>query len=149
MNRHFTPAVSYATGRSGYLNWTVCSALLLSAVSAGLYFFYANTSTKPLVWQLSLIGFAWLYSAFFTRQFIHRLTKGEIDFDGEHWYLGEKVGTLSVRFDGQSCMLVRFEDDLKNVDWLWLESRDDPNHWHDLRRAVYSRPALQNSSPLI
>jgi toxin CptA len=149
LNRHLAPAVSYATGRSGYLGWAVCCALLLSAVSAGLYFFYANTPTKPLVWQLSLIGIAGLCSAFFAWQFIHRLAKGEIDFDGVHWYLGERVGTLSVRFDGQSCMLVRFEDDLKKVDWLWLDSRDDPNHWHDLRRAVYSRPASQNSPPLI
>lgn len=90
--------------------------------------------------QLSLIGFTWLCSAFFAWQFIHRLTKGKIDFDGVHWYLGERIGTLAVRFDGQSCMLVRFVDDLKNVDWFWLESDSEPNHWHELRRAVYSRP---------
>jgi toxin CptA len=127
----------------------VWGALLLSAASAGMYFFYASTPHQPLVWQLSLIGFAWLCSAFFAWQFMDSLTKGEIDFDGVHWYLGEKIGTLSVQFDGQSCMLLRFEDDLKNANCLWLELRDDPNHWHDLRRAVYSRPATQNSPDLI
>jgi hypothetical protein len=121
----------------------VSGVLLLSAVSVGLYIFYANTSYQPLVWQLSLIGIVWFCSAFFAWQFIHRLTKGELDFDGVHWYVGERKGTLSVRFDGQSCMLLRFEDDLKNADWFWLEARSDTNqesnHWHDLRRAVYSR----------
>jgi hypothetical protein len=127
----------------------VCGILLLSAVSAGLFFFYASTPHPPLLWRLSLIGATWCCSAFFVWQFIHQLTKDDLDFDGVHWYIGERIGTLSVRFDAQSCMLVRFEDDLKNVDWLWLESHVDSNHWHDLRRAVYSRPALQNSSPLI
>jgi toxin CptA len=144
LSRHLAPAVSYVTGRSGYLSWAEGVALLLSTVSAGGYFFYASTPSKPLVWQISLICVAWLVSAFFAWQFIRRLTKGELDFDGVHWYLGERIGTLSVRFDGQRCMLVRFEDDLKNVDWLWLESQFEANHWHDLRRAVYSRAESLN-----
>jgi hypothetical protein len=131
----------------------VCGALLLSAASAGLYFFYANTSHKPLVWQLGLIGIAWCCSAFFARQFILQLTNGNIDFDGVNWYYGEKIGKLNVRFDGQNYMLVRFEDDLKNVNWFWLESpsntNQEVNRWHDLRRAVYSRPDLQNSPTLL
>lgn len=90
------------------------------------------------------MGVAWLSSVFFAWQFIRQLAKGELDFDGVHWYLGEKVGVLSVRFDGQKCMLLRFEDDLKNVDWLWLEAQFESNHWHDLRRAVYSRAESLN-----
>lgn len=93
------------------------------------------------------MGMTWLGSAFFAWQFLRQLAKNaknEIDFDGVHWYVGEKIGTLSVRFDGQNCMLLRFEDDLKNVDWFWLEVRSDPSHWHDLRRAVYSPAETPN-----
>ena len=116
-----------------------------------MYFFYASTPSKPLAWQLSLMGMTWIGSAFFAWQFIRRLAQNaekdnsEIDFDGAHWYVGEKIGTLSVRFDGQSCMLLRFEDDLNNVDWFWVEAsaaaNKDASNWHDLRRAVYS-PAV-------
>jgi hypothetical protein len=119
------------------------SVLLLSALSVGLYFVHTSTPNKQPVWQLGLIGFAWLCSAHGVWQFIRRLPTGDIDFDGEHWYFADKVGTLSVGFDGQGCMLVRFEDDLKNSNWLWLQARAYPGqsatHWHDVRRAVYSR----------
>ena len=118
-----------------------------------MYFFYASTPHQPLVWQLSLIGIAWWCSTFFAWQFIRQLSSDELDFDGVHWYVGEKIGTLSVRFDAQNYMLVRFEDDLKNANWFWLEAGSDESHelshWHDLRRAVYSRPATQNSPDLI
>lgn len=122
--------------------------MLISALSAGLYLVLASTPNKPLVWQLSLIGMAWLCSAFGVFHFIRQLPAGSIDFDGERWYFADKAGTLSVRFDGQSCILLRFEDELKGANWLWLQARDNPgqnvNHWHDLRRAVYSRAESLN-----
>jgi toxin CptA len=113
--------------------------LLLGALSAGLYIVGTNTPNKPLVWQLGLITLAWLCSALGVLLFLRQLAVGELDFDGAHWYFADKTGELGVRFDGQSCMLVRFEDGLQKADWLWLEARFAPNHWHDLRRAVYSR----------
>jgi hypothetical protein len=123
----------------------VCGVLVLSAACVGVYFFYALAPHQALTWQLSLIGFAWCCSAFFAWQFVHSLKQGELDFDGVHWYVAEKIGTVSVRFDGQACLLLRFEDDLNHAEWLWLDQRFAPHHWLDLRRAVYSRPALQNS----
>jgi hypothetical protein len=130
---------------------------MLSAASLGLYLVQTGTANKAFIgsnfWQIGLIGMAWLCSALVAWQFCRSLFIGEIDFDGIHWYLGEKVGTLSVRFDGQYCMLARFEDDLNNIDWLWLEARcadkNEPSHWHDLRRAVYSRATEQILSNLI
>lgn len=93
---------------------------------------------------MCVLGIAWLCSAFFAWQFIQRLGKGEIDFDGVHWYMGERKGTLSVRFDGQSCMLLRFEDDLNKVDWFWVEADYRSHLWQDLRRAVYSPAGSPN-----
>jgi hypothetical protein len=121
--------------------------LLLGVLSAGIFFFYTRTPNQPLVWQLGVIAFAWLCAAVCVWQFLKHLPAGELDFDGAHWYFAEKVGTVSVRFDGQRCLLLRFEDDVRQASWLWLEawgdSPHDPKHWHDLRRAVYSRAEAQ------
>ena len=99
------------------------------------------------------MGFVWLCAALGALQFIRRLPAGELDFDGVDWYFADKVGHVSVRFDGQICMLLRFEEDLKQVCWLWVEARhsrhQDPNHWLDLRRAVYSRANAENLPNLI
>lgn len=91
----------------------------------------------------------WLFSAAAVWHFWHQLPQGDIDFDGENWYFSEQVGTVSVRLDLQTCMLLRFECEFKRVSWLWFEVGSEPRHWHDLRRAVYSRPAIQNLRDLI
>ena len=118
-----------------------------------MYFFNTSTPGKPLVWQLILIGMAWLAAAHGGCQFLRQLPIGELVFDGVDWYFSdaagqEKVGSVHVRFDGQHCLLLRFEDDLSKTDWLWLEARfsvhQAPNSWLDLRRAVYSRATPQN-----
>ncbi len=113
--------------------------------------------SKPLTWQFALLAGAWLVSVAAAWLFIRQLPQGELDFDGENWYFIDQLGTATIRFDVQSGMLLRFESEFKRVSWLWLEERlsvqssshDSSVDWHDLRRAVYSRPALQNSPPLI
>ena len=153
MNRHFAPAVSYPTGGAGYLRWLLAGVVLLGAATLGLYGFYTDAFSKQLTWQWALVAGVWLISAVAARHFIHHLPQGELDFDGENWYFADQVGTVSVRFDGQNCLLLRFESEFKRVHWLWLEARFvlrfAPSDWHDLRRAVYSRPASQNSPHLI
>jgi hypothetical protein len=135
----------------------------MGVVSASLYFFNTSAPGKPLIWQLSLIGMAWSAAAVSVFQFLRQLPVGELEFDGVHWYFSDKagdekvdnervgserVGSVRVRFDGQKCLLLRFEDDLNNADWLWLEARfsahQDPSYWLDVRRAVYSRATAQN-----
>ena len=153
MNRHFAPAVSYPTGGAGYLRWLLAGVVLLGAATLGLYGFYTDAFSKQLTWQWALVAGAWLISAVAVWHFIRHLPQGELDFDGENWYFADQVGTVSVRFDGQNCLLLRFTSEFKQVYWLWLEARlvlsFVPSHWHDLRRAVYSRPASQNSPDLI
>lgn len=158
LNHQHAPAVSYPTGRSGYLAVALYGVLFLSVVPASLYFFNTSTPSKPLVWQLSLIGIAWLAAALGVFQFLRQLPVGELEFDGAVWYFSDKVGhekveneragLVRVRFDGQNCLLLRFEDDLNKVDWLWLEARfsvhQASNYWLDVRRAVYSRATAQN-----
>lgn len=96
---------------------------------------------------------AWFAAALGIFQFLRQLPVGELAFDSVDWYFSdpagqEKVGSVRVRFDGQHCLLLCFEDDLNKADWLWLEdsfsAHQPPNSWLDLRRAVYSRATAQN-----
>jgi hypothetical protein len=147
------PAVSYPAGGAGYLKWVLAGVVLLGAAALGLYGYHTDAFSKQLTWQWALVAGAWLISAVAVWHFIRHLPRGELDFDGENWYFADLVGTVSVRFDGQNCLLLQFTSEFKQVYWLWLEARlvlsFVPSHWHDLRRAVYSRPASQNSPDLI
>ena len=123
--------------------------MLLGAATLGFYGYSTEAFSKQLTWQWAFVAGAWLISAVAVWHFIRHLPQGELDFDGENWYFADLVGTVSVRFDGQNCLLLRFTSEFKQVYWLWLETRSvlsfAPSHWHDLRRAVYSRPALQKT----
>lgn len=133
--------------------------MLLGAASLGLFGYSISSASKPLTWQFASLVGAWLISTAAVWHFLRHLPQGELDFDGKNWYFANKVdqidqvGTVSIRFDGQSGMLLRFESEFKRVSWLWLEERSATqfvsHDWHDVRRAVYSRPAPQNSPPLI
>ena len=153
MNHQHAPAVNFPTEGAGYLRWLLAGVVLLGAATLGMYGHGTAASSKLLTWQWFSVAGTWLVSTIAVWHFIHHLPQGELDFDGENWYFLDQVGTVSVRFDGQNCLLLRFESEFKRVHWLWLEARFAlsfaPSHWHDLRRAVYSRPALQNSPDLI
>ncbi len=135
------------------MKWVLAGVVLLGAAALGLYGYHTDAFSKQLTWQWALVAGAWLISAVAVWHFIRHLPRGELDFDGENWYFADLVGTVSVRFDGQNCLLLQFTSEFKQVYWLWLEARlvlsFVPSHWHDLRRAVYSRPASQNSPDLI
>lgn len=135
------------------MKWVLAGVVLLGAATLVLYVYHTDAFSKQLTWQWALVAGVWLISAAAVWHFIRHLPQGELDFDGENWYFADQVGVVSVRFDGQNCLLLRFESEFKRVHWLWLEAqsvlRFVPSHWHDLRRAVYSRPTLQNSPDLI
>jgi toxin CptA len=127
----------------------VVGMVLLGAAAVAWFGHRIYATSSQLNWQFALLAGVWLISAVAVWFFIRQLPQGELDFDGGNWYFADQVGTVSVRFDGQSGMLLRFESEFNRVHWLWLEERFSSNHWHDLRRAVYSRPASQNSLHLI
>lgn len=127
--------------------------LLLGAVSAGLYHYQTQSSVFPLRWQAGLIAASWLFAAVGIGQFWGQLKRGSLAWDGFfwHWTSGaldevqdkpsSSTGGVSVRFDGQRCLLLKFESSSETgrAQWLWLEQVFAPEQWHDLRRAVYSR----------
>ena len=127
--------------------------LLLGAVSAGLYSYHAHSAVLQFRWQEGLIVVSWLFSAACVGHFWRQLKRGCLNWDGLFWQstisaLDEtqgkpspQTGSVSVRFDGQRCLLIKFEPALDGgrLQWLWLEQAFAPEHWHDVRRAVYSR----------
>lgn len=150
---HSAPSVSYPTGRSIWLALALLFILLLGAVSAGLYSYQTHSSGLPLRWQEGLIAVSWLFAFVCFGQFWGQLQRGRLDWDGLFWHWTNSVldetegksspqtGSVSVRFDGQRCLLIKFKPSLDGgrVQWLWLERAFAPEHWHDVRRAVYSR----------
>ncbi len=130
--------------------------MALLGASSTVWFTYAmDTMPKALTWQVALVAITWLISIAAILFFLNNLPKADLDFDGENWYLTDQttktkyVGTVNVRLDVQNGMLLQFKSEDKRKSWLWLEAGFDPNNWHDLRCAVYSRPAMQNSPDLI
>lgn len=117
--------------------------------------FKTGETSGFLTWQSAVIASAWLLSTVAVGHFLHHMPQGVLDFDGKYWYFVdqtkqlEQIGTIGVGFDAQNGMLLRFESEFKRVTWMWLASESQSNDWHDLRRAVYSRPALLNSPDLI
>jgi hypothetical protein len=141
------------------LKYFIACVILLGAVVLGVFIIQAGGISKLLTWQSAVIASVWLVSSAVGWYFLHHLPQGELDFDGERWYFLdrttqlEQTGVISVRFDVQDGMLLRFESEFKGVSWLWFEpqfaAKSSANDWHELRRAVYSRPALQNSLDFI
>lgn len=127
--------------------------LLLGAVSAGLYHYQTHPAVLQFRWQEGLMTASWLFAAVGMGQFWGQLKRGSLEWDGFFWHSTggapdevqdkptSQTGSISVRFDGQRCLLLKFEPSLETgrAQWLWLEQAFATEHWHDLRRAVYSR----------
>jgi toxin CptA len=52
------------------------------------------------------------------------------------------AGRVQVSLDLQQCVLLRWSAG-RTPHWLWLERRQRPERWDDLRRAVYSRARME------
>ena len=127
--------------------------LLVGAVSAGLYGYQAPSAVLRFRWQAGLMAVSWLFSAACIGHFWMELKRGSLAWDGLNWQwaisaldetqvqASPQTGSVSVRFDGQRCLLIKFEPALDGAysQWLWLDHTFAPEHWHDVRRAVYSR----------
>ena len=135
--------------------WLFAGVVFLGAVSLGFVADNAGSASILLTWQWVLTAVVWLVSIAAVWHFLRHLPQGELDFDGENWYFEnhvdriDQVGTVSIRLDLQGGMLLRFESEFKRVSWLWVEQSIAHALWQDLRRAVYSRPTIQNSPSLI
>ncbi len=147
VSRHFSaPPVRYPVGQGVLLFWGLLS--LLVGTSAALLFWLLHGAGDSVA-RLSVAVVLWLGAACALVHFWRRRTHGVLQWDGSRWSLdiepaGDLVhpleGALWVRLDLQSHLWVCLDSPHGRSTWLWLERKDAPERWGDLRRAVYSRP---------
>ena len=78
-----------------------------------------------------------------------RMPAGMLSWDQEQWSWQGGEAVVQVSLDLQHWMLLRCRSG-PNCWWLWLERAQRPEHWADVRRAVYSRArpeALPQAGP--
>lgn len=132
--------------------------LLLGAITAGVFGYLTHGSSGAMLWQKGVIAASWMFAAAGVWQFLNQLEPGLLDWNGQSWHWvtvaqadddssqrvglvgsANQKGVISVRFDGQRCMLIKLDMSTGQARWLWLEQGFAPQRWHDVRRAVYSR----------
>jgi toxin CptA len=160
---YHAPAVRYPTGFSARLVWFFASGLTAGCVTAAVFTYLTTRSAEPMLWQNGVLGASCLLAVASAGHFLYQLKPGWLDWSGQAWHWvaahagsaasstpstvslmaqADQEGQLSVRFDGQSCLLVYVRSPVGPSRWLWLEESSAPQHWHDVRRAVYSRAPM-------
>jgi hypothetical protein len=76
------------------------------------------------------------------------VASGLLQWDGREWQLHvaglASVGQPTVRLDWLGSMLLSWQPARgRSTEWLCVERASDPQHWDDLRRAVYSRATAE------
>jgi hypothetical protein len=143
VNRYNAPPVVYPSGRSGF---EACGLVL--AWTAGLL--------TLVGWQFSAGGSTFVFAAVaavlllagVAARICWRGTKqGQLHWDGQCWRWETQAGdtlateqSICVIADFQSWLLIRMENQFHARQWLWLERKNAPDYWLDLRRAIYSPP---------
>jgi toxin CptA len=72
----------------------------------------------------------------------------DLTFDGQHWTMSGRIpirtARASVALDLQFLLLICLKESAWTRRWIWLDRRAMPARWRDLRRALYSRAALND-----
>lgn len=140
------PAVRYPVRRSPAVGGVLAAVALLAGVALlawGLLGTAQNTVS-------ALAGAAsWLLAVAAAWHWWYRQWCGELHWDGQQWWLDGRLpgsspmplhGAPEVQWDLQGHLWVCAEAAAgQGRTWLWLECRQQPERWPDLRRAVYSR----------
>lgn len=144
---HSAPSVTYPVGRSRV--WGLAAGLiwLCGALVTGLWCYQVDSvgwrQWLAMVSVLVCGGVAvvcWLASP-----------EGELQWDGLGWLWAAQgvqvAGLLTVHLDLQQYLLLCLCSEPGGRRWLWLEQRNQPGRWRDLRRAVYSRARVDTDGP--
>jgi toxin CptA len=135
---HSAPSVTYPVGRSRYAGALLLAGWLLGCVVAGAW--WAQAGPGPLAASLAcavLAATGWLALVHWRGR-----VAGTLAWDGDTWSWSAdgcpEQGEPQAALDLQDRMLVLWRSGAQSR-WLWLERAKAPQHWDDLRRAVYSR----------
>ncbi len=137
---HGAPSVSYPAGGSRSARRLLLAVWASGACCAAAAFY----SARSVDWRCGLLVLSVLLSgAAAWRAPWTRNVLAKLNFDGEHWSLGEANGLgaarVKVALDVQSSLLLHLNEANGARRWIWLDGSDMPERWQDLRRAVYSR----------
>ena len=104
------------------------------------------------VWAMQSPDFGWrqaagvlcvLGCAVLAGRALTHVQPGSLHWTGQEWLwtsdAASEQGKIVVCLDIQHVMLVRFHALQTPARWLWLERRQAPQLWADLRRAAYAR----------
>lgn len=141
MSTHNAPPVVYPVGRSRFLAWLLI-VLWLAGLLLTLLWYYLS---RQIDWRMVLALAAVLGAGGAARSSWAHAPVGQLAWDGDAWrwestsyQTGIAGYELSVVADLQRRLLVRLENHAHARLWLWVERREMPERWLDLRRAVYS-----------
>jgi hypothetical protein len=136
---HSAPSVTYPVGQS---RWGACLLVLvwLAGVAATLQWTLGHQVAPG---RLAAAWFVLLAAGGVSAWKWWAAPRGLLSWDGAGWTLDAAVapaapGDLRVGLDLQRLLLVQWRGGGR-TQWLWLERSGSPEHWDDLRRAVYSR----------
>ena len=155
------PPVHYPVGRAASLGWLLTALWLLAAVPGVWMLFEALAqvgSAQAAIVSVAFCSFLWLMAGLGLLGFWRRQVPRRLHWDGESWRLGVgetlpdaisalAPGTPAVRLDLQRCLLIRWQAPGSQARWLWADASVDPQHWHLLRCALYSKARGQGAEP--
>lgn len=134
------PPVSYPVGRSGLYGRLVWAMLALGLVSEG-YWLTGLDEWHP--WHIGAAGLSLLLWLWALRDWARPVT-GLLRWDGQAWSLqcGQQAQQVGVRvvLDLQHHLLLTLRpvQSSGRVQWVWPESRTQPEHWLALRQALFA-----------
>ena len=143
---HHAPAVSFPLARSRFL-----AGLLAALALAGFSAIALWCAQQPHPgWRQGLgIAAAMAGSASAFRWWASQPI-GVLRWEAGHWQarLGglDVTGSLSVQFDLQTHLLLRFCCAGRRAIWLWLDRDADPAAWRELRRAAHAAARVPSDS---
>jgi hypothetical protein len=141
---HGPPAVSFPFGRSRVFGFLLLAASLAGALVCAAWYRQMDTPG----WRLALALLVWVMGALMAWQTWRGVASGLLQWDGREWQLHvaglASVGQPTVRLDWLGSMLLSWQPARgRSTEWLCVERASDPQHWDDLRRAVYSRATAE------
>ncbi|NMM77089.1 hypothetical protein B2J86_05990 [Acidovorax sp. SRB_14] len=143
--RHHAPAVRYPVARGVWLGWALVAYATAGFLALLAWALWGAGTRNAMV---GAAGVLWLGCCALALHFWCSWRPATLAWNGSHWSLEAPAGaiaspaTIQVHLDLQRCLWVRLQPVLPHpvrAHWLWLEQRSAPEHWGELRRAVYSR----------
>lgn len=143
------PAVQYPVRRSRTLALLLCAVASSGAGSISVWAASGLGAGSGTSWRLVGAVAVGVLAVAGAIHFWWNQWEGILHWDGQAWWLedrGPGVASMSLLQGPQALLDVQSHlwvhvvvQEGRGRIWLWLERSAQPEHWQDLRRAVYSR----------